>query len=160
MNTYDSGASTHGSDPFWRAFPRLIRRWMDRERELVSLRNAVGMMAEARRADSREYHGMVDALRQRRAEIDTLAAQVSTLQARLAHVEAPAVSAWSGRPLDVAELLPRIDAAIRRITVGEAFMRIPAEPTDPDLVLADCRRLLATAGVSGPQDQTKPHHTP
>jgi hypothetical protein len=147
MNTYDTGASTHGKAPLWRSLRALIRRWLDRERELVALRNAVGMMAEARRADAREYHDMVDALRQRRAEIDTLAAQVSTLQARLAHVEAPAASAWSGKPLEVAELIPRIDAAIRRIVAGDASMRVPAESTDPDLVLADCRRLFATSGV-------------
>jgi chromosome segregation ATPase len=36
----------------------------------------------------------------------------------------------------------RIDAAIERITSGQAGMRIPAEETDPDLVLADCKAEL------------------
>ncbi len=39
----------------------------------------------------------------------------------------------------------RIDAAIERITKGQADMRIPAEETDPDLVLADCKAQLASA---------------
>ena len=33
----------------------------------------------------------------------------------------------------------RIDAAIKRITSGHGAMRIPAEDTDPDLVLMECR---------------------
>lgn len=41
----------------------------------------------------------------------------------------------------------RITAAIERITSGNAPMRVPADETDPDLVLADClaeiRRLRA-----------------
>lgn len=54
----------------------------------------------------------------------------------------PPVSGWSGKPIDRAELLARIDSAIERITHGEGTMRVPAENTDPDLVLADCKRLL------------------
>lgn len=34
----------------------------------------------------------------------------------------------------------RIKVAIRRILSGHGAMRIPAEETDPDLVLADCLR--------------------
>ena len=41
------------------------------------------------------------------------------------------------------DLNERIDAAILRISNGEGCMRIPAEPTDPDLVLADCKSALA-----------------
>jgi len=37
-------------------------------------------------------------------------------------------------------LTGRIDAAIERITHGQAAMRVPVEATDPDVVLADCQR--------------------
>jgi hypothetical protein len=37
----------------------------------------------------------------------------------------------------------RIDAAIKRITSGHGAMRIPAEDTDPDLVLMECRDEIA-----------------
>jgi hypothetical protein len=55
-------------------------------------------------------------------------------------------------------LLDRIDAAIERVVSGRAPMRIPAEETDPDLVLAACKveleRLrwgrLACRGCGGP----------
>jgi hypothetical protein len=90
MNTYDDGAGTHGSARFWTSLRRLLRRWFDRERELVALRNAVGMMSEARRADAREYHDMVDALRRQRAQIETLERQAGALQARLSHIEGDA----------------------------------------------------------------------
>ena len=36
------------------------------------------------------------------------------------------------------ELMPRIGAAIKRVTSGHGAMRIPAHKEDPDLVLADC----------------------
>lgn len=36
----------------------------------------------------------------------------------------------------------RIDAAIERIATGQAAMRIPAEQTDPDIVLAECKQLI------------------
>lgn len=62
MKTYDGGASTHGQAPTWLTLKRLVKRWLDRERELLALRNAVGMMAEARRADAAEYHEMSEAL--------------------------------------------------------------------------------------------------
>lgn len=91
MNTYDTGASTHGKAPFWRSLRALFRRWLDRERELVALRNAVGMMSEARRADAREYHEMVDALRRQRAQLEAQDQQIAALQARLAHVEGSAI---------------------------------------------------------------------
>lgn len=54
----------------------------------------------------------------------------------------PPVSPWSGKPIERAELLGRIDTAIERITSGSCSMRVPAEGDDPDLVLADCKVLL------------------
>lgn len=41
-----------------------------------------------------------------------------------------------------ASLIQRIEVAISRITSGQAPMRIPADPTDPDIVLMDCRAEL------------------
>lgn len=43
----------------------------------------------------------------------------------------------SNAPVGVEDLIRRIDAAIERITSGRCTMRVPADPTDPDLVLAD-----------------------
>lgn len=40
------------------------------------------------------------------------------------------------------KLRERIDAAIKRIKSGSAPMRIPADQTDPDLVLADAKIAL------------------
>lgn len=37
------------------------------------------------------------------------------------------------------KLSQRIDAAITRITNGRAAMRIPADETDPDIVLVDAK---------------------
>lgn len=68
MRTYDTEARTHGAGPFWKSLRAVLRRWMDRERELVSLRNAVGMMSEARRADAAEYHEMRELNREMRAD--------------------------------------------------------------------------------------------
>lgn len=54
----------------------------------------------------------------------------------------------------------RIEAAIERITCGFAPMRVPADGTDPDLVLADClteiRRLRAVASAHGTRLVNKP----
>lgn len=69
MRTYDTGARTHGAGPFWKNLRALVRRWLDRERELVSLRNAVGMMSEARRSDADEYQQMVNVTREMRADV-------------------------------------------------------------------------------------------
>lgn len=44
---------------------------------------------------------------------------------------------------DAAPLDERITEAIRRITNGCGSMRIPAEATDPDIVLSDCRSEIA-----------------
>jgi hypothetical protein len=66
MKTYDAQSRTFGVAPFWKSLRGVLQRWIDRERELVSLRNAVGMMSEARRADAAEYHQMVEALRSAR----------------------------------------------------------------------------------------------
>lgn len=68
MQTYDTGASTFGAASFWRSLRETWKRWIDRERELVSLRNAVGMMSEARRADADEWHQMHDLNRELRAD--------------------------------------------------------------------------------------------
>lgn len=63
MRTYDTGAGTHGTNPTLRSIKGTLLRWLNRERELISLRNAVGMMSEARKADAAEYDDMVEALR-------------------------------------------------------------------------------------------------
>lgn len=68
MKTYDTGARTHGDQPFGKSLRAVLRRWIDRERELISLRNAVGMMSEARRGDSAEYHEMVELNREMRQD--------------------------------------------------------------------------------------------
>lgn len=64
------------------------------------------------------------------------------------------------QPVDRVELEGRIIAAIRRLIDGHAPMRVPADPTDPDLVLADCLALLRADGVSGPDGQTFAQETP
>lgn len=69
MKTYDAGARTYGTAGGWRSIKRIVRRMLDRERELLSLRNAVGMMSEARRADAEEYAAMADALRRARERL-------------------------------------------------------------------------------------------
>lgn len=63
MRTYDDGAGTHGKELRWRDFKDRIIRWFNREREIIALRNAVGMMSEARRADAAEYEQMRQANR-------------------------------------------------------------------------------------------------
>jgi len=40
------------------------------------------------------------------------------------------------------ELVARIDAALQRVRDGHALMRIPADMTDGDIVLADCRKRI------------------
>lgn len=60
MRTYDTDARRLNVGSFWRNLRGVLRRWLDRERELVSLRNALGMMSEARRADAAEWHDMRD----------------------------------------------------------------------------------------------------
>ncbi len=44
---------------------------------------------------------------------------------------------------DIPPLNERIGAAIDRVTNGQGCMRIPADPTDPDIVLGDCRESIA-----------------
>lgn len=60
MKTYDLKDAHRGRASFWHNVREVLRRWLDRERELMALRNAVGMMSEARRADAAEYHDMVE----------------------------------------------------------------------------------------------------
>ena len=68
MNTYDTDARRLNVGTFLGNLRAVLRRWLDRERELVSLRNAVGMMSEARRADAAEWHDMRDMNRELRAD--------------------------------------------------------------------------------------------
>lgn len=68
MRTYDTENSRINVGTFWKNLRAVLRRWLDRERELVSLRNAVGMMSEARRADAAEWHDMRDLNREMRAD--------------------------------------------------------------------------------------------
>ena len=41
----------------------------------------------------------------------------------------------------------RIKAALERIRNGNAHMRVPADQTDADIVLADCLSLLGPGGA-------------
>jgi hypothetical protein len=68
MRTYDTESSRLNVGTFWKNMRAVLRRWLDRERELVSLRNAVGMLSEARRADAAEYHEMRELNREMRAD--------------------------------------------------------------------------------------------
>ena len=68
MQTYDTDARRLNVGTFWNNLRAVLRRWLDRERELVSLRNAVGMMSEARRADAAEWHDMRELNREMRAD--------------------------------------------------------------------------------------------
>ena len=68
MNTYDTDARRLNVGTYWGNLRAVLRRWLDRERELVSLRNTVGMMSEARRADAAEWHDMRDLNRELRAD--------------------------------------------------------------------------------------------
>ena len=68
MNTYDTDTRRQNVGTFWGNLRAVLRRWLDRERELVSLRNAVGMMSEARRADAAEWHDMREMNREMRAD--------------------------------------------------------------------------------------------
>lgn len=68
MKTYDAGARTFGASSAWSSLKGIAKRWLDRERELLSLRNAVGMMSEARRADASEYEAMMNGSREARAD--------------------------------------------------------------------------------------------
>ena len=47
MKTYDSGAGTHGSRPFFKSVKDTIKRAIDRERELVSLKYGAGLTNRA-----------------------------------------------------------------------------------------------------------------
>lgn len=60
MRTYDQAAGSPGTRPFLKSLRGWLRRAFDRERELISLRNAVGMMSEARRNDAAEWHAMYE----------------------------------------------------------------------------------------------------
>ncbi len=44
----------------WRDMRAAFARWFDRERELIRMRVAMGMMAEARQNDADEYHAMIE----------------------------------------------------------------------------------------------------
>jgi len=46
-------------------------------------------------------------------------------------------------------LIDRINKALYRVTHGEGLMRVPADPTDVDLVLADCRHWLEGEAGAG-----------
>lgn len=60
MKTYNTDNRRLNNGTFWRNLKDVFKRWIDRERELMSLRNTVGMMSEARQADAAEYDAMRD----------------------------------------------------------------------------------------------------
>lgn len=68
MKDYSQTQNQRPQGSLWKTVKAVFTRWADRERELASLRNVVGMMSEARQSDSREYHEMVDLNRDARAD--------------------------------------------------------------------------------------------
>lgn len=68
MKTYDRDARFRWSFR-WRDLKYRLARWFDREKEITTLRNIAGMMAEARRSDASEYREMADALSKLRHSI-------------------------------------------------------------------------------------------
>lgn len=64
----------------------------------------------------------------------------------------------------VVALLARSEEAVRRITLGHGAMRIPADPTDPDLVLGEWiafgRRLLEERSYAPPRVAVVQQQTP
>ena len=83
MKTYDNSASTHGREFRWIDLRLRLRRWFDREREIVTLRNVVGMMAEARRSDAREYREIEEELSKARHRIFILDSRINNATATL-----------------------------------------------------------------------------
>jgi hypothetical protein len=71
---------------------------------------------------------------------------------RIGRDEESAIAAWNRRVAlsparveggeDVQALKDRINKAIHRVTHGEGQMRVPVDPTDPDVVLGDCFVML------------------
>ncbi|KRG38556.1 hypothetical protein ARC78_15595 [Stenotrophomonas pictorum JCM 9942] len=57
----------------------------------------------------------------------------------------PLASAPAAPGIDLEQFRERIKAAIVRITTGQALMRVPADQTDPDIVLADILSLIDTS---------------
>ena len=107
MKTYDTGARTFGMYSGWKSLRQIVSRWLDRERELLSLRNAVGMMSEARRNDAAEYDQMYQALRAARADsrrLHWLTEDHSDPEVRAQCrriLESMAVRSYSGTCLDI-----------------------------------------------------------
>lgn len=85
-------------------------------------------IAEARRLAEqlKERFGATVPTSQAAAMLHALAAEVERLRAQVAP----------------AGLLNRIDSAMKRIEDGHCPRRIPADPTDVDLVLAECRAVF------------------
>jgi len=93
MRSYDKATPGHGTAPFWKSLRAIVLRWCDRERELASLRNAVGMMSEARRGDAAEYAEMAGALQRARQQIHVLQ---SHLDARTQRAHVASADCWCG----------------------------------------------------------------
>lgn len=117
MKTYDAGAGTHGTNSAMKSLLQIAARWINRERELISLRNAVGMMSEARRADAYEYDQMCRALRKSQEDsrrLHWLTDDHSSQETRekvqniLSHMS---VRSYSGTCID-------IDAAMNNVTTN------------------------------------------
>ncbi|MGL4573979.1 MAG: hypothetical protein ACRCV9_04230 [Burkholderiaceae bacterium] len=92
MNDYSANHKrlrTFVAKPFWPELKRFLLGLFDRERQLMMLRNTVGMMSEARRADAREY----EHIRQTNFRLLTLnerqAARIEALEAELERLSKP-----------------------------------------------------------------------
>jgi acyl carrier protein phosphodiesterase len=82
MNTYGPKDYSTYATSFWQH----LSRWLDRERELICLRNVVGMMSEGRRADAKEYHEMQAAQTKLQAALNTSKQRVLELEEKLSRV--------------------------------------------------------------------------
>lgn len=66
MKRYNSGFRDMIDFTFIKNMKEVFKRFIDREREFMSLRNMVGMMSEARQSDTIEYEQMRDLYRSMR----------------------------------------------------------------------------------------------
>lgn len=108
-----------------------------------------GMLPDALTPYSKEWYTLCE----RRFAVDKIKISGDLARAIVDAICQRQVSTPAAPGIDLAALRARVVSAIERITSGTASMRIPADMTDPDLVLGDVLCLLDSLG---PQTDASP----